>query len=191
MDPGGLAIAIIGLLEGLPGSLDALRGLRAGPNDEVGPSPAAAAAYLAFEKGAAEMLLHMQLIVGIGVPPSIKGGLWSYPVVYRSHRAMIEAMSTMVVAFGQMVMLGTYEVNEAGFQFAEALADVTNSVEVVHRRIRSTPTYEAKLRTAQEAMRNFLLAARADLAVPGKVSDDQPERDQPTLPPGDQDEGES
>jgi hypothetical protein len=58
-------------------------------------------AYLAFEKGAAEMLFHVQLVVGIGVPPSIKGGLWSYPVVYRSHRSMVDAMSTMVVAFAR------------------------------------------------------------------------------------------
>jgi hypothetical protein len=48
-----------------------------------------------------------------------------------------------------MVMLGTYEVNEAGFKFGQALADVSQSMEIVGRRIRSTPTFETKIRTAQ------------------------------------------
>jgi len=167
VDPTGLAVAAVSLLEGLPASLGAVKGLRPGPGAGSTSRAGAGAAYLAYEAAASELLFHVQLIVNIGVPPSIKGGLWSYPVVYRSHQAMVDAMAAMTVAFGQMVMLGSYEVNEAAFNFGMALADVTKSLPIVGRRMRSTPDFEERVHAAQVALRAFLLAARADMEVPG------------------------
>lgn len=162
------------LLEGVPASLAAVRALHSGSSIEVSPSPAATSAYLAFEKGGVEMLFHVQLIAGIGLPPSIKGGLWSYPAVYRSHRAMVEAMSTLTVAFGQMVVFGTDQACGAGAKFSEVLAEATQSMKIVNRRLQSTPAFEAKIRLAQEALRDFLLTVRSELGDPGNGhGDDQ------------------
>jgi hypothetical protein len=81
-------------------------------------------------------------------------------------------MSDMLVAFGQMVMLGDYEVNEAAYRFGAALANASRDLPVVGGRITSTPEFEKKMDDARVAMRDFLLAGRGYLAVPGKTGPD-------------------
>jgi len=126
-------------------------------------SPEALTAYLAHENAGAEYLFNLHLIAEVGVPPKLLGGLWTWPIVYRAHRHLVESSSQLLTTFGQMVILGSYEVAERACDFAETLETVTRSLTVQHGRITSSPDFREKFQTAAVALRTYMLAVREEL----------------------------
>ena len=126
-------------------------------------SPEALTAYLAHENAGAEYLFNLHLIAEVGVPPKLLGGLWTWPIVYRAHRHLVESSSQLLTTFGQMVILGSYEVAERACDFAETLDALTRALTVQRGRIKSNPDFREKFQTATEALRTYMLAVREEL----------------------------
>ncbi len=145
------------------------------------PSQEARTAYLAYEAAAADFMLNLHLIAELGVPPRMAGALWTWPVVYRAHGKIVEAASRMVATFGQIVILGTYEVAERGCELAEALDAAAQALSVRRRRITTTPDFRDKYQAAGKTFRAYLLAVRADMSLP-------PPPPTPEVSPGEGDE---
>ena len=172
MDPAAIAAA----LEGLPTGLLALRSLRHRPNQPDGPRPGAAEAYLAYEAAALEVVFNMQFLLRVGVPPPLSGGAWSYPLAWRAHRRFLDGAEGMVVAFGQMVMLGTEEAVDAAYEVAVALAAAVMNLPLTReaptwwpfrywprQRLTWTDDIEERFHQATVAIRGLVLACRSDI----------------------------
>jgi hypothetical protein len=160
----GIGMNIVQVAEGLPGTFSGLQGL----SKDARRRPGAATTYLAFQSSAADAVSNLRLIVNIGVPPPLKGGLWCWPAVYRAHRRLVDTTSEMIVAFGQMVMLGNYDVVEAAHEFGMEFSKCAADLPMVRGRIAMTDEFSQRLDAAVRALRTFTLAARKDLNVPGR-----------------------
>lgn len=159
-----LGIAKVG--EALPGALSVFRGMTRDPKRIDG----AGAVYIAYQTAASEALVHLHYIISIGVPPPVVGGLWTWPQVFRSHRLFVDAVTKQVTAFGQMVLLGNYDVVEAAYSFGMEFSKCTEDLPKVGRRLAMTHEYQERLNKANAELRSFILAARKDLSVPGRIT---------------------
>lgn len=148
-------------LQGIPGAWSAAREIR-GELDS-GSHPGAVATYLSFQAGATEVILHLQLIADVGLPPKMAGGLWTWPTVWRSFKGLMESGERMTVAFGQVLMLGSSDVTEAAYEVSMAIGDAMKSLPVQGRRLTLTPELRDRIEVANRAMSVYLLAAREAL----------------------------
>jgi hypothetical protein len=164
------ALGIAQVVEGLWPTLAGFGNMR----KDQAARPGAAAAYLAYESAATRSVVNLGVMVGVGIPPRFIGGLWSWPAVYRAHQRFVDAVGDMMVAFGQMVMLGDYGVVEAAYDFSRRLGDCSKDLPTVRgrlgTRIAMTDEYQARLNAAYGDLRAFILAARNDLEIKGRTN---------------------
>jgi hypothetical protein len=136
--------------------------------------PGAAATYISYQTAATRSLASLSVMVGIGVPPRILGSIWTYPTVFRAQRLFVDGVGDMLIAFGQMVMLGDYDVVEAayefGLRFGECSKDLPTTRGGLVTRIAMSDEYQARLDAANKALRTFVLAARKDLGIKGRTT---------------------
>ena len=180
-DAGSLIFSALGVGEGVPAAMAAWRAFRKGGG--IARHPSADLAYIAYQAASTEFLVNLQLIVGIGVPPSFAGGLWTYPIVLRAHQRMVDSATQAAVAFGQIVMLGSDEVAEAAFEVGLALGAAGSGIEINQRRIKRTPEFDRKINVVSEALRTYLLAVRSDLELPAPARNEIDEESGETAQP--------
>lgn len=98
----------------LPGATDAsLRLLRAEPN----------------------VLSNLGVINRLGVPPSVQGGAWTWPQVFRSLRAVVESANVVAEEVLIIRTLGSTALADAAFDTASRLANLLqNSNPTNHQR---------------------------------------------------------
>jgi len=128
--------------------------------------PGADVAYLAFHEAASQSLAQLNLILSIGSPPRMLGGLWTYPVVIRAHKRFTEEGTRLVTAFGQLSMLGSHEVIVAASDFATKFGEIAKELPRQGRRVAMTPEYQGRLNEVVRALQVMILAARKDLNIP-------------------------
>lgn len=82
----------------------------------------------------------------------------------------MDAVTQQMVAFGQMVLLGNYDVVEAAYSFGLAFVECTRELPKVGHRSVMTPEYQERLNKSYAALHSFTLLAREDLAIPGRTT---------------------
>ncbi len=175
MDSLTLAFSAAQVAEGLPQSVmtmvsiitGMMKGKKSSPDAGSRDFALAAPAYEEFLSYATHAHCRLGFIARIGVPPSLVGGLWSYPAMIRAQREFGDYGNKMVVAFAKIIMLGSDETAAAGFNVTTAFGEEVSSMamegSVFRAQFRGGPEFESKATATSLAIREFALTARDDL----------------------------
>jgi hypothetical protein len=106
----------------IPGGLLSAKQLTS--REPKGPAPGAERAYTAFISAAMSVLYRYSLMASLGVPPPLRGGMWTFPIVYRSHRVLADQNEAMLVAYGQIAALGSTDAFKAADEVVRAINEV-------------------------------------------------------------------
>lgn len=142
--------------------LATVRGLRQRSDTDraVGDSSTRTCVYLEFQSALTQLLLDLHLLAGIGIPPSISGALWSWPIAFRAQRDVRDGMRSALGSLTAISLLASASVHDAGFRASELAAEAAEAFPDAKS---SHERFEASVDRAQEALRDFIEAARAEL----------------------------
>jgi len=163
MDFFGFAFSFEQFMTSLPSGLASMKQLTAHENKSA--APGAEKAYVAFLQAATALVYRFGLVADLGVPPPMKGGLWTYPAVLRSHRVLVDQNEALLVALGQIVALGSTNALEAAFALTEAIAEVGKNWPAQRWPKTHQPLMDA-IQTASNRLGDFAKAVRKELGTP-------------------------
>ena len=90
-----------------------------------GPAPGAQWAYRrALYRGSHVCALPIFASCLTRHPATTQGGIWTYPVVYRSHRVLADQNEAMLIAYGQIAALGSTDAFKAADEVVRAANEI-------------------------------------------------------------------
>lgn len=122
--------------------------------------PGALDDYLAFESAALRALMHIQLVGTVGTPPSLVGGLWSWPQVLRSWRRIVEELEEMLAAFGRLAVTGSSSENTAAVAVGLAIGGICSAWKPIRRQA-DQPEFAELVAQANDALSAFVSTVAA------------------------------
>ena len=81
-------------------------------------------AYADFMGSATTVIYRFRLVAELGVPPSIKGGLWTFPVVFRSNQILTDATEQLLASIGRIALFGSTEALNEAKRLSDAIAEI-------------------------------------------------------------------
>ena len=169
-NPFGLFFSIEQIVTSFPSGLLSMKQLA---SHETKPAaPGAEKAYLAFIEAATSMVYRFGLVAEMGVPPTLKGSVWTYPTVLRSHRVLVDQNEALLVAFGHIVALGSTDALKAAGEMTDAIVEVAKNWPTQRWPGKHQPLMDA-IQTASNRLGDFARTIRKELGTPPTTTKQQ------------------
>jgi hypothetical protein len=121
-------------------------------------------AYRRYQDAYVKVMQGLQMVASIGVPPPLRGALWTWPTVTRSTRRVVEGFDELLAALLEIAVVSDARVIDAAANAAESIADLASSFPARVRPGRLPKEFAEHVDAAAEQLGEFIERARNDLA---------------------------